>query len=80
MIVHDYECVSCKHIFEEWLTKHNTRVVCPECGSSKVQIIYTQPPRVPSGKLPYDYIRHNDDPPIKSVVPRNYKAAKDVKP
>ena len=78
MKVLDFQCgnTECKHIFEGWVRMPDDAVVCPICRSTDTKIVFMHPPQTLKRKQPYDYLRHNDDPVIRSVVPKSYKKAK----
>ena len=37
MRLHDYECKSCGHVFEELVSSEDEAVECPKCGSSQTK-------------------------------------------
>ena len=78
MRVFDYSCLDCEHTFEEWV-RDNEIVLCPSCGSPKVQVVWLTAPKFPQGFHPYNVFRNKGmeiDKSIRSVVPKAYKGSK----
>lgn len=76
MKAYDFRCLnpSCKYVFEEWVEHKDEQVTCPMCDGIKNEVVFIHAPMTNRNKQPFDYIRHNDDPPIKSFVPKTFKA------
>lgn len=72
--VFDYKCNKCGHIGEAW-TENQSAIICSECASLDVKIVWLAPPRVDNKWSPYKMLdkRPPDDKNPTVSVPRNYK-------